>query len=188
MVRTKAASLTPGGALLIKLMALYFGLGYRLTHLEVQKLAYFLQQTGEPLRFNYEVGPYGPYSTNLDKVLELMEGHFTRAYGDSPQPDRDIELIPGAVEQATAFLNKHPESQGRIGRVSELIEGFETPYGMELLSSVHWVAWHAETPVRDADAAIAAIHGWSERKCRMFKPPHIRIAWDRLRELGWLPG
>lgn len=27
-------------------------------------------------------------------------------------------------------------------RVKQLIEGFETPYGMELLSTIHWIVKH----------------------------------------------
>jgi hypothetical protein len=70
--------------------------------------------------------------------------------------------------------------------VAELIEGFETPYGMELLSSVHWAARHQKPPATSAEEAIAAVHAWSDRKRQMFKPDHIRIAWQRLQEKGWL--
>lgn len=185
-VRTKAPKMTLARALFLKSMEHYLQPAYRLTLLEVQKLAYFLQEAGEPLNLKYEAGPYGPFSANLNKVLQRIEGHFTRGYGDSPNPDHDIELLPGAVEQATAFLPAYSESTNRIRRVCELIEGFETPYGMELLSSIHWVARHADSQVQDADAAIAAVHAWNERKRNMFKPAHIRIAWDRLREVGWI--
>ena len=185
-VRTKVPKMTLARALFLQSMEHYLRSAYRLTLLEVQKLAYFLQEAGEPLKLKYEAGHYGPYSTNLNKVLEVIEGHFTRGYGDSQKPDQDLEILPGAAEQAAAFLQKHPESKSRIGQLCEVIEGFETPYGMELLSSVHWVARHAERPAITADAALAAIQAWSDRKRNMFKPLHIRIAWDRLGELGWL--
>jgi len=71
--------------------------------------------------------------------------------------------------------------------VASLIEGFETPYGMELLSSVHWVATRA-SDVRTADDAIRAVHGWNERKRRMFSVAHIRVAWAQLADAAWLPG
>jgi hypothetical protein len=38
-------------------------------------------------------------------------------------------------------------------RLSRLIEGFETPYGMELPASVHWVARHASFQEPDRVAA-----------------------------------
>jgi hypothetical protein len=74
----------------------------------------------------------------------------------------------------------------RLQRVTGLIEGFETPYGKELLSSVHWVARYGKPLARNAEDAIAALARWNMRKRAMFKPAHIRVAWCRLDEQGWL--
>jgi O-acetyl-ADP-ribose deacetylase (regulator of RNase III) len=177
---------TPARALLVALMHRYGELAYRRTLLEIQKLAYFLQEAGEPLRLRFEAGHYGPYAPNLNKVLERLEGHFTRGYGDSQKPDVEIELLPGAFEEAARYLADLPESSDRLRRVSDLIEGFETPYGMELLASVHWVAAHAPRAA-DVAGAIAAVHVWSARKKNVFQANHIAIAWERLAETGWLP-
>lgn len=179
-VRTPRPKMTVARALLVKLMQRYSELDYRLTLLEIQKLAYFLQETGEPLRLKFEAGHYGPYAHNLNKVLEILEGHFIRGYGDSQAPDVEIELLPGAVKAAESFLAKHQDSQKRLKKVANLIEGFETPYGMELLATVHWVTFHSEQPPRNADEAVQAVQRWSERKQRMFRPGHIRVAWKRL--------
>jgi len=185
-VHTKRPNMTPGRALVIKLMKEYAALGYSRTLLEIQKLAYFLQEAGEPLKLRYEPGLYGPYAANLNKVLERIEGHFIRGYGDSQKPEAEIELLPDAIEEAEVFLAGHQDSNMRLQRVADWIEGFETPYGMELLSTVHWVARRQKPPATSADEAIAAVHAWNERKRRMFKPDHIRIAWQRLQEQGWL--
>ena len=185
-VNTKRPNMTPARALFVKLMDQYASLDYRQTLLEVQKLAYFLQEAGEPLRLNYEAGRYGPFAPNLNKVLERMEGHFTRGYGDSQKPDADIELLPGAVEEADVFLEGKFESLTHLQRVSELIQGFETPYGMELLATVHWVAVRAERPATNPDEAAAAVHAWNERKRQMFQAPHIATAYKRLQKRGWI--
>lgn len=185
-VRTKRPKMTLARALFIRLMHQYTEMAYRLTLLEIQKLAYLLQTSGEPLRLNYVAHLYGPYAHNLNKVLEILEGHFIRGYGDSQRPDVEIELLPGATTEADRFLKNHPDSASRLARVVDLIDGFETPYGMELLSSVHWVATHEAPPAMDADAALQAVHRWHDRKRKMFKPEHIRIAWERLQEQGWL--
>jgi O-acetyl-ADP-ribose deacetylase (regulator of RNase III) len=189
-VGTARPRMTPARALFIRLMDAYAALDYSRTLLEVQKLAYFLQEAGEPLRLNYEAGHYGPYAANLNKVLELMEGHFVRGYGDSQRPQADIELLPGAVEEATAFLADKSESLARLERVAELIEGFETPYGMELLATVHWVAHRggpkSDTRASDVAAAIEQVHAWNPRKQQVFKPEHIRRAWSHLSRQGWM--
>jgi O-acetyl-ADP-ribose deacetylase (regulator of RNase III) len=185
-VNTGRPDMTASRALFIKLMHQYGTLSYRRTLLEIQKLGYFLQESGESLRLRFEAGIYGPYAANLNKVLELLEGHFIRGYGDSQKPDAEIELLPGAVEEADAFLASHPESVARLARVAELIEGFETPYGMELLSTVHWVCTHAEPKATNVESAISSVQSWNDRKRGMFRCEHIRVARQRLTELGWL--
>lgn len=186
-VRTKRPQMTVARALFLRLMHQYAGMAYRLTLLEMQKLAYLLQEAGEPLRLRYEQGHYGPYAHNLNKVLDVLEGHFIQGYGDSQKPDVEIEMIPGAAAIATSFLAKHPESATRLNRVAALIEGFETPYGMELLSSVHWLAVHATPRAETAAEAASAVHGWNARKRTMFKREHIHLAWEHLKDRAWLP-
>ena len=56
------------------------------------------------------------------------------------KPDKPIEPKSEAVAAAARFLADHPTVHERFDRVARLIEGFETPFGMELLSTVHWVA------------------------------------------------
>ena len=185
-VRTARPSMTPARALFIKLIERYSVHSYRRSLLEIQKLAYLLQESGEPLRLKYEAGHYGPYADNLNKVLERIEGHFTRGYGDSQNPNAQIELLSGAVEEANAVLSRMPESRARLERVSSLIDGFETPYGMELLATVHWVVTRMPNLDAQEDAVIEAVHEWSPRKANTLQPKHIRIAYDRLLACGWL--
>ncbi|MBM3735083.1 MAG: macro domain-containing protein [Acidobacteria bacterium] len=186
-VRTASPRMTPARALVVKAMEQYQQLGYRLTLLEIHKLAYFLQEAGEPLRLRYEAGPYGPYADNLNKVLETMEGHVIRGYDGSLRPDTEVDLLPGAGEAAGSVLREHAESRARLDRVADLITGFETPHGMELLSSVHWVAAKREHRARSADEAVAQVHAWNDRKRRMFPPDQIHIAWQRLSDESWIP-
>ena len=172
--------MTAEGALLTKLIAQYSQLGYRLSLLEVEKLAYFLQEAGEPLRLNFTKGLYGPYAHNLNKVLERLEGHFIRGYSDSQKSDAELRLLPDAITEANAFLQGAAASQQRLQQVSALIEGFETPYGMELLASVHWLTTHEEPIAVTAEQSIIGIQQWNQRKHKTFQPAHIEIAWQRL--------
>jgi O-acetyl-ADP-ribose deacetylase (regulator of RNase III) len=185
-IGTPRPKLTVARALFIKLMDEYAVMSYRLTLLEIQKLAYFLQEAGQPLRLKYAAGHFGPYAPNLNKVLETLEGHFTRGYGDTQRPDVEISLLPGANEEADAFLASYGDERERLRRVAELISGFETPYGMELLSSVHWLALHADPAATDAEAAIQGMAAWNGRKRCMFRADHIRVAWNRLQSQGWV--
>ena len=94
----------------------YASQAYRLTLLEIQKLAYFLQEAGQPLRLKYQAGHYGPYAPNLNKVLEALERHFISGYGDTQKPDVEIELLDGAAEEAEAFLSEHKAQHERLAR------------------------------------------------------------------------
>lgn len=184
-IATDKPKMTRGRALLLSLLERYGIPGYCLTLLEIQKLAYFLQVAGEPLRLRYVKHKYGPYADNLNHVLQLLEGHYIRGYGDRSR-EAQISLLSGATAEARTFLADKPEANEHLERVSRLIEGFETPYGMELLATVHWVAQENPEARTVFEQALAEVHQWSERKRQLFKPAHIRKAWQRLHEQNWL--
>ena len=81
------------------------------------------------------------------------------------------------------FLDRYPDTSERLARVSELVDGFETSFGLELLSTVHLVA--AEDTARTDDEIIALTHAWAPHK-RQFSERQIRLALDVLRRQGWL--
>jgi O-acetyl-ADP-ribose deacetylase (regulator of RNase III) len=181
-----APKMTVGRAALLGLMNRYLAalMDPFVSLLEVHKLMYFMQEEGEPLRLRFTKALYGPYAENLRHVLSEIEGHFIQGYADAEDaPGKQIELIPAAVAAAQTFLDCHPDTAKRFDRVVDLVEGFETSFGMELLATVHWVA----TRERGAtlDQAIAATHAWNRRK-QMFTPAQIGIAWDVLKHKGWL--
>ena len=66
-------------------------------------------------------------------------------------PSTPIELLSGAIEASNTFLDAKDDTKERLNRVAQLIEGYEDPYGMELLSSVHWVMAHEPTARSNAD-------------------------------------
>jgi O-acetyl-ADP-ribose deacetylase (regulator of RNase III) len=185
-VGTPRPKMTRARALLLSLIDLYRIPGYRLTKLEVQKLAYFLQAAGEPLKLSYRKDQYGPYAENLNHVLQHIEGHFIRGYGDRSSRAQ-ISLLPAGAEEAKAFLANSAEAQERLDRVAALIKGYESPYSMELLATVHWVASEGAKPAKDPSAAITLVHDWNKRKRALFEPEHIRTAWKRLDDQKLLP-
>jgi hypothetical protein len=87
------------------------------------------------------------------------------------------------VDDAQAFLKDDQETKARFERVAKLVEGFETPFGLELLATVHWVATREQT--QTVDDVIRHVYDWNERKKR-FSPRQIGLAFDVLRSKGWL--
>lgn len=103
-----------------------------------------------------------------------IEGHYISGYADGgDQPDKVLQLVPGAVNEAEEFLQSHPQTQERFDRVAELVAGFESPFGLELLATTHWVIKQesAKTP----EAITEKIYQWSSRK-RQFTPRQISLA------------
>lgn len=185
-VRSQRPHMTAGRAAILKVIETYKELNYGLSKIEVQKLAYFLQEAGEPLNLPFVKHHYGPYADSLRHALNRMEGHFIRGLGDGVV-DAEIEPIADALDEAENFIRQQPHASlaERIHRVGELIDGFQSSYGMELLASVHWVATH-EPNVDSVDAATRAIHQWNPRKKSLMSPAHVSIAWNRLHSQGWL--
>jgi O-acetyl-ADP-ribose deacetylase (regulator of RNase III) len=182
----RVPGMTPGRAVLVELMSRYLAavMDPFITLLEIHKLMYFMQEAGENLRLNYEKATYGPYAKNLRHVLSLVEGHFISGYGDAEDsPEKPIELLPGVTASASAFIESHPDTQARFDRVATLIHGFETPFGMELLATVHWVCKHQRA--KTDDEAIKLTYAWGERK-KGFERKQIALAREVLAGEGWL--
>ena len=177
--------MTPGRATLVGLMDRYLAalLDPFITLLEVHKLMYFLQEAHEPLRLQYVKGPYGPYAENLRHVFNAIEGHLITGYSDGGDaPQKQLSLVPGAVSDAERFLASYSETHQRFDRVVRLVSGFETPFGLELLSTVHWVMMREDA--RTEDQIAQAVYTWSPAK-RKFSPAQIQLAAECLTVESW---
>ena len=178
--------MTPGRAVLVGLMDRYLRglLDPFVTLLEVHKLMYFMQAAGEPLRLRFTKAVYGPYAENLRHALNPIEGHLVTGYADGGDaPGKQLELVPGALEDAHAFLGEKADTQARFEKVADLVEGFESSFGLELLATVHWVI--GEEKARTFDDVAELTYDWNERK-KQFSRRQIRIAFDVLSEKGWI--
>jgi O-acetyl-ADP-ribose deacetylase (regulator of RNase III) len=179
--------MTPGRAALVGLMQRYLAalMDPFVTLLEIHKLMYFTQESGEKLRLQYTKAPFGPYAENLRHVLRQIEGHLISGYADGGDaPTKQLELVPKAAVDAQAFLKDRPETQAHLDRVFDLVEGFETAMGLELLSTVHWVATREQA--KSVEDVVAKTYEWGDRK-KQFSERQIAMAYNVLREKGWLP-
>jgi len=189
MVRNrKVPKMTAGRAALVGLMNRYLGglLDPSVTLLEVHKLMYFMQEAGEPLRLQYQKAHYGPYAENLRHVLNAIEGHLVSGYADGgDSPDKPLQLVPGAVKEASEFLQEYSETRDRFDKVASLVEGFESAFGLELLSTVHWVLKNESS--NTIDEVVRHTYDWNDRK-RKFTPRQIELAVNVLINKHWVDG
>lgn len=179
-------NMTVSRALLVLLMAHYRSavLDPFVTLLEVHKLLYLLQEAGQPLRLRFGKAPYGPYANNIRHLLNAMQGYYIVGYdGGADSPQKQLDIVPGALKEAEEQLRDDPESLARLNRVFDLVDGWETTHGMELLATVHWLA--ARRMASTSQQAVEQTYAWSERK-RMFTPRQIDLAFQTLQAKGWI--
>ncbi len=185
---TKASRMSAAHAALLGLMDRYLAalMDPFITLLEVHRLMYFLQIAGEPLRLRYVKGPVCPHAENLRHVLREFEGHLISAYADGGDSlTWQLVPVPGAMGEAATFLEAHPDTHERFDRVSHLVEGFETPFGLELLTTVHWVV--AQEKAEERGEILRGVYSWALSK-RRFTADQIDLTVKRLQSEGWLPG
>ena len=182
--------MTQGRAAFLGALARYANMLFEpvITLIEAQKLSYFLQVAGEPLRLNFVKWHYGPYADNLRHVLNQLEGHYILGWGEGTnRPLTQLHILSTAAHEAETYLSNYSDTAERFQRVASLVEGFESPYGMELLASVHWVVTQElASGQHDTDAILNAIKAWTERKSRLFLAPHIEAAMKQLTDQHWI--
>lgn len=137
------------------------------------------------MKLDFVKDRYGPYAEKLNFVLQCIEGHFIRGYGDR-SGNAQIYLLPSAKDAADKFLDGNDEAKARLVHVQRLIDGFETPYGVELLSTVHWIAKSNGKAALDVDEVTKTVREWSSRKGQLFRSRHVRAALNRLQSVGFL--
>ncbi len=151
--------------------------------ISLQKFAYFLQALGVDFNLKFSRNLHGPYSETLKLAYVAMEHHGM--IDGFRSGERQTHVTPSGCAVANEYLDKAEfASNDTIDRLSKLVQGYESPYGLELLSSVHWLAHHeGHFPV---EKIIEEMLGWSEAKRNRFSADAIRAAYDRLEEDGML--
>lgn len=198
--RSGVEELTVARALIVESIRRYAELGFECTNLEVQKLVYFLTRVlacrglDDPFKLNFAPNKFGPYADRLRHMLDGLDGsylHCERRLADAGPLD-PIALDMGRVPAARAYLDA--DSKGRdyvraLDDLGELIDGFESPFLMELLSTVDVLQVRAKRPLtglelREGVRKWPVGKGAAERKDRLFSDSDLRIAAERLAALA----
>ena len=189
--------LTIARALIAEAVRRYWVLGIECTLLEIQKLAWFLERSlrrqGLPdvLKLRFQADRYGPFSPRLNHLLNALDGSYLRsdkriadcgprdtiAFGDERADALAAFLCSGEAKTYAAVLDE----------TDALIDGFQSPLGMELLATVDWLA-RREGCALNAPALREGLQRWpggaeaSQRKLRLFDDRLLEQAAVRLNE------
>jgi O-acetyl-ADP-ribose deacetylase (regulator of RNase III) len=193
--RSGVEKLTPARGLVAELVRRYWILGIEGSLLEIQKLAYFLERSIEklglqnPLDLRFQADKYGPYAPRLTHLLDGLDGsylHCGKRIGDAGPFDviwfedakRDKVAAYLGSGEAKAFLPA-------LEATAKLIDGFESPLGMELLATIDWLV-QKDGVAADRDSIRAALKTWTggeksaARKQKLFDDRLVDIALVRL--------
>ena len=185
IVAGEKPKLTRWRAALIRIVDFYGQLGFDATHIEAQKLIYFLSRGGLELRTKFIPYTFGPYDANMTQALKSIDGHYLVGFGDG-ELFAPVQLASGAIDAANRYVREQGDEDGyrsSIEKVERLIEGFESPYGLELLATVHMAV--SELGATSEDEAVK-MSKWNDRKRRVLSDDHLRLAYQTLQAQGWL--
>jgi hypothetical protein len=176
--------LTKERALLFRAVGEYEGyFDHNITKLCLQKIVYFFNVLGYNFNVSFVKSDQGPYSEELSDVFKRLEAkNILQGYSD-----HSSSIASNYFTASSEFIEKLSSSEkidGDINRISKLIEGYESPYGMELLASVHWIVDNCEGVTEDEISEC--VHGWSDRKKEMFDKAVIKQAYERLLNDGFI--
>lgn len=200
--RTGVEKLTPARALVAEMVRRYSLLGIECSILEVQKLGWFLERGvtrfggSDALKFRFQANKYGPYSHNLTKLLDSLDGSYLRC--DKRLADADpMDLIwfnDAKYDRVQAYLGSGEGKQfsSVLEWASATIDGFESPLGMELLATVDWMMQHDDIEPT-VEGVMEGLKGWAggeaagQRKLKIFDRRLVSIALDQLQTANRLP-
>lgn len=196
--KTGVQTLTPSRAMIAELVRRYWILGIECSLLEIQKLAWFLQRVIEAknlnneLKLKFEAHNYGPYANNLSHLLNALDGSYLKS--EKRIPDSSPLDVIAFNDDKKAYLEAFLKSEGKdylpaLEKASEIIDGFESPYGMELLSTVDWLLVNGgcEPTLESIKAGMArwpAGPKWAQRKQALFNDKSLKIAIERMRTVA----
>lgn len=190
--------LTVARALVAEMIRRYELLGFDCSLLEIQKIAWFLERITrrlglkDVLDLRFEANRYGPYANRLDHLLNGLDGSYLsceKRIADATATD-SIHFNNDKRDRLEAFFNT---SEARpyvpvIEAADKLIDGFQSPVGMEALATVDWLI--TQTAIEPTlEAVRKGISEWPSgrnhalRKVRLFSDKLLRLTIERLSPL-----
>jgi O-acetyl-ADP-ribose deacetylase (regulator of RNase III) len=171
VLRKERVKLTPARAMLLSVLYELARNGEFVSEFASEKIAYFLQRFGAKETFNLEFHPnfYGPYSGKVKHVLYYLNGSYIVGYSSKDKkPFEELGIMPDAEWEVNAFLNK-PENETHkrtVEKTKAFLNGFYSPFGLELLSTIDFIM--AEKNKKTRDAIAMELENWSDRKKTLF--------------------
>ncbi|WKN46225.1 type II toxin-antitoxin system antitoxin DNA ADP-ribosyl glycohydrolase DarG [Tunicatimonas pelagia] len=181
----KNVKLTPARAMLLYALFKYEKFGEYSTVFTANKIMYFLQQSGENLRLKFEPYTYGPYAQAVEKVLYALNGNYLTGLEQMQAgPFEQLKLNYSKLDEVKEYVNKNLEAsqRQRLDDLFRVIDGFESTFSLEILSSVHYLK--KNTPKLTREEVLNKIREWNDRKKALINEYHVDLAYEQLENYG----
>lgn len=181
--KQKESKLTPAKAMILYLMFHYESVGDISSLFSANKLAYFLQESGENLRLKFMAHHYGPYTVQLSHMLYSINGDYIQGLEQNQaKAFEPLQLNYGRYNEVEEFVKTKLSGLQleRVESVLSLIRGFESTYALELLASVDYA--NKQEGLKQVDEIKTHIREWNKRKADLFQDEHIELAYKHLKE------
>lgn len=181
----KEVKLTPARAMLLYSLFYYEGSGEPASVFVANKLAYFIQRSGENLRLNFTAHHYGPYSPQVEHVLYALNGKYIKGLEQrESKPFEPLIMNYETLDEVKNWVSEQLtiEQKQRLRSVLKLIDGFQSALSLEILATVDFLS--KENPLLTIDEIYQKIEQWSERKKNLMKKEYVSIAKDHLENHG----
>ncbi|MFN7708270.1 MAG: macro domain-containing protein [Sphingobacteriia bacterium] len=175
----KPVKLTRARAMLLYALFHYEQLGEQSSPFSANKLAYFLQRLGEPMKLEFKPYIYGPYDEKVTHVLYALNGQYLKGLEQKQAKSFEPLLLDYSKwkEVSTYVAEQLNEAeQDRLQRLIQLLTGFESELSLELLATVDFIL--ARNPEYNQKQVMEAIRRWNRRKERLFKEEYVQIAYN----------
>ena len=183
--RKKEVELTPGRAMLLYALFRYERLGEVASIFAANKLAYFLQESGEKLKLQFTAYTYGPYAQAVEKVLYSMNGKYLSGLEQmQAKPFEPLKLNWERLTEVERYVRTSlsNDQRQRIESLFQVIDVFESTLSLEILSSIHYLL--SQDPKLSQKELLLKIQAWNERKKQVIKEEYIGIALEHLDNYG----
>ncbi len=178
---TREVHLTPARASLLYSLFAFESIGEYSSLFTANKLAYFLQRKGQPLKLDFQQHHYGPYAIGVEKVLYHLNGVYLKGMEQGEiKPFEPLKLNYAKWNEVNEYVNKKMdyEDSKRVKSLIHFLSGYTSELSLEILATVDFILKKDETMT--FDQVMDAIPKLSKRKYDLFKKELVEIAYNHL--------
>ncbi len=182
----RESHLTPARAMLLNGLYYYEEMGAEASLFVANKVGFFLQSLGEPLRLKFVAHHYGPYAPEVAHVLYNLNGKYISGMEQKDaKPFEPLFLNYQLRNEVDQYVAKelNATQQRRLERLKDLMTDFRSAYSLELLSSVSLIL--QMHPAASLNEVLEYLNGWSDRKRTMaMREDAVKAAYEHLLAYG----